>query len=620
MVMLATHLNYCDENGEVNEKLLAFYEERAKFRPGLIIVGGCYTEHLGMSLPTMIGISKDDHIPGLKKLTDVIHSYNVPVAAQLYHAGRYAHSLVIGEEAVSASAIPSRLTRETPRALSVDEIQETVANFGKAARRAKSAGFDAIEIIGSAGYLINQFLASCTNKREDEYGGDFRSRAKFALEVVECIRKVVGKKYPILYRMGGDDFVEDGTTLDDNKVLAPWLVEAGVDCINVTGGWHETRVPQLTMNIPRGHYAYLAECIADVVDVPVIACNRINSPTIAEKILTRGKAELIGLCRGFIADSQFPEKVRNGEFDAIRPCIGCNQGCLDHIFMFEPVNCVVNPIAGFELKRQGFSKSNGNLAVIGAGPAGMVASSVLAERGFTVTLFEEDSTPGGLLKLAAKVPGRGEFASYVSYLWRKLKRQGIDLRFGTKANPRILKEDNYDGIICATGTIPSVPAIEGIELPHIMTSYDILRMGPDKFGTVAVIGGTALGCYTSLYLSSFSDVVHILEEDDAVGVDLGRSTRWVILQQLRERGVQFHTNTRIHEILQKYLLISDDDSDSKFVADTVVVALAPEPRNRLSIKLREAGMKTEVVGSAKKQMNLYETIHDAFLFARSYKI
>jgi 2,4-dienoyl-CoA reductase (NADPH2) len=620
MVMLATHLNYCDEGGEVTEKLIAFYKERAKYSPGLIIVGGCYTEHLGMSLPTMIGISKDEHIPGLKKLVEVIHDYNVPVAAQLYHAGRYAYSLFLGEESVSASAIPSRLTRETPRALSIDEINETVNNFGKAAMRAKTTGFDAVEIIGSAGYLINQFLAPCTNKRNDDYGGNLRSRAKFPLEVVENIRKIVGGNFPIIYRMSGEDFVEGGNTLEDNKILAPWLIEAGIDCINVTGGWHETRVPQITMNIPRGHYAYLAEGIADVVDVPVIACNRINSPTIAEKILARGKAELIGLSRGFIADPKFPEKVRKGEFERIRSCIGCNQGCLDHIFMFEPVNCVVNPVAGFELERQEYSSGKGNIAVIGAGPAGMVVSSILANRGFTVTLYEEDIIPGGLLKSAAKVPGRGEFASYISYLWRKLRRQNITIKLGTKADAKILTNGKYDSLIFTTGTIPSVPSIEGIELPHVMTSYDVFRMKPENLGIVAILGGTALGCYSALYVCSGSDAIHIIEEDEAIGVDIGRSTRWVILQQLRDKGVQFHTETKVHEILHKYLLVTDNDGDSKFIADTVVVALTPEPRNRLANKLGDLGMITDVIGSAKKPMNLYETVHDAFLFASEYEI
>jgi 2,4-dienoyl-CoA reductase (NADPH2) len=374
------------------------------------------------------------------------------------------------------------------------------------------------------------------------------------------------------------------------------------------------------MNIPRGGYAYLAEGIADTVDVPVIACNRINSPTIAEKILARGKVELIGISRGLIADTQFPEKVRRGEFDTIRPCIGCNQGCLDHVFMFEPVNCAVNPIAGFELERMEMSSGKGNIAVIGAGPSGMVVSSILAQRGFAVTLYEEDTTPGGLLKLAAKVPGRGEFASYITYLWRKLKRQKVDLKLGIKADNRILRKGDYDGIICATGTIPSVPAIEGIELPHIMTSYEVFKIQPEKMGTVALLGGTALGCYTALYLSSRSDAIHILEEDEAIGVDIGRSTRWVILQKLREKGVQFHTETKVHEIMQSYLLISDNEGDSKFLADSVVVASKPEPRIRLADKLSNAGIRTEVVGSVKNSMNLYQAVHDAFLLASNFKL
>jgi 2,4-dienoyl-CoA reductase (NADPH2) len=295
LVLLATHLGYCGEDGVVTDQLVEFYEERAQYQPGLIIVGGCYTEKYGSSGPNMMGISRDEHIEGLTRLTDVIHAFKVPVAAQLYHAGRYVHSMILGEQAVSASAVPCRLTRETPRALNIDEIKETVVNFGRAADRAKKAGFDAVEIIGSAGYIINQFLAQATNKRDDEYGGNLESRARFAIEVVKSVRDAVGTDYPVIYRMSGDDFVPEGNTLDDNKILAPWLVNAGVDCINVTGGWHETRVPQLTMNVPRGHFAYLAEGIATIVDVPVVACNRINSPTVAERILVRGKADLIGM-------------------------------------------------------------------------------------------------------------------------------------------------------------------------------------------------------------------------------------------------------------------------------------------------------------------------------------
>jgi len=388
LIMLATHLGYCGEDGIVNEKLIRFYEERARYKPGLIVVGGCYTEHLGMSGPTMIAISRDDHIEGLTQLVDKIHSYDVPVAAQLYHAGRYAHSLVLGQQAVSASAVKCRLTRETSRELSLDEIQDTITNFAAAAKRAKQAGFDAVEILGSAGYIINQFLANATNHRTDEYGGEFENRSRFALEIVKAVREEVGPQYPILYRMSGEDFIPDGLTLEDNRKLAPQLVDAGVDCIDVTGGWHETRVPQITMNVPRGHYAYLAEGIAEVVDVPVVACNRINSVTVAEHILERGKAQLIGMSRGFLADPKLPQKARKGKQEFTRPCIGCNQGCLDRVFMVEPVTCALNPLAGYETTKSMGSPSKGKVAVVGGGPAGMEVSWVLAMRGFRVTLFE----------------------------------------------------------------------------------------------------------------------------------------------------------------------------------------------------------------------------------------
>ncbi|MHA2043128.1 MAG: oxidoreductase [Candidatus Thorarchaeota archaeon] len=363
IVLLATHLGYCEEDGAVTDQLVEFYRERAQYRPGLIIVG----------------------------LTETIHSFEVPVAAQLYHAGRYVHSLILGEQAVSSSAVPCRLTRETPRALSIEETMNTIANFGHAAERAKKAGFDAVEIIGSAGYIINQFLAQATNKRDDEYGGDLESRARFVLEVVKSVRNAVGPDFPVVYRMSGEDFVEEGNTLDDNKLLAPWLVDAGVDCINVTGGWHETQVPQLTMDVPRGHFAYLAEGIAEVVEVPVVACNRINSPTVAERILARGKADLIGMCRGFLSDSAIMEKIRSGEVDTIRTCIGCNQGCLDKVFQLQGVICAINPEAGYERERKLGPKGKGNIAIIGAGVAGLEAARVLTLRGLHSCRWSSES-------------------------------------------------------------------------------------------------------------------------------------------------------------------------------------------------------------------------------------
>ncbi|MHA2602681.1 MAG: oxidoreductase [Candidatus Thorarchaeota archaeon SMTZ1-83] len=620
IVLLATHLGYCEEDGIVTDRLISFYRERARHCPGLIVVGGCYTEHRGSSGPTMVGISRDDHIEGLSRLTDAIHSFGVPVAAQLYHAGRYVHSIFLGERAVSASEVPSRLTRETPRALSVEEMHETTANFGKAAERAKKAGFDSVEVIGSAGYIINQFLARATNKREDEYGGSLENRARFALEVVESVRNAVGNEYPIMYRMSGEDFVPDGNKLEDNKILAPWLVDAGVDCLDVTGGWHETRVPQITMDVPRGHYAYLAEGIADVVDVPVVACNRINSPTVAERILARGKAQLIGMSRGFLADHELMKKIRTGETKQIRPCIGCNQGCLDKVFQLQPVICAINPQAGYEDSRTMGSKGKGKIAVVGAGPAGLETSRILSMRGFQVTLYEEDKRPGGLLNLAARIPGRGEFAAYVTHMWHEMKRLGVDLRLNTKAELDIIAGESYDRIVSTVGTIATAPPIEGTELPHVTTARDAVAAMPKKPGHVSVIGGNSTGCYAAIFLSSYADSVQLFDSRDAIGTDLGRTTRWVILRSLEEKGVKIHTGTSISQITREYIQIDTPDEMTLIEADTVVVSAEPLPNTRFVEQAESKWLSVDVVGSAAGTKGLLDIVHGAFNYANSLQL
>ena len=620
LVMLATHLGYCEENGLVTDRLIAFYRERAKYQPGLIIVGGCYTEHLGMNNPTMIGISRDEHVEGLKELTATIHSYNVPVAAQLYHAGRYAYSFFIGEPAVSASAIPCRLTRETPRALSIEEIHQTIDNYGDAAKRAKDAGFDAVEILGSAGYIINQFLAPATNKREDEYGGSFKNRARFPLEVIKKVRTSVGSNFPILYRMSGADFVPDGFTLEDNKVLAPLLVDSGVDCLNVTGGWHETRVPQITMDVPRGHYAYLAEGIAEVVNVPVIACNRINSISIAEHILSRGRVELIGMSRGFIADPELPAKARAGKKQFVRPCIACNEGCLDHVFMMEPVTCAINPLAGYEATRAIGPLGVGKIAIVGGGPAGMEAARVLAQRGFHVTIFEEKDRLGGLLNLASKIPGRGEFAAFVSFMERELKRSNVDIRLETHADSSIIIGEGFDFTVCATGTVAGAPSIDGIEMSHVTSAYDVLSLELDDLGNVVIIGGRALGCYTALYLSSHTESVQIIDADEALGVDLGRTTRWVILEALKDRKIQSNVRAEVIQIERNYVTAIQDKRYYHVNADTVVLATSPQPRDRIIKQLEKKNIQHAQIGSVNTSTNLLHTIHNAFEFANELGI
>jgi 2,4-dienoyl-CoA reductase (NADPH2) len=618
LVMLATHLGYCSEDSKVAEQLLSFYRERARHSPGLIVVGGCYTEHLGMSSPTMIGISSDAHIEGLRLLVESIHKFDVPVAAQLFHAGRYAPSLVLGESAVSASRVRSRLTREVPRAMTREEIHATIENFALAAGRAVKAGFDAVEILGSSGYLINQFMAKATNKRRDEYGGSLKARAKFALEIVSAVRGVVGERLPVIYRISGEDFVPEGMTLQNNKTIVPWLVEAGISALSVTGGWHETRIPQFTMDVPRGHYVYLAEELASVVDVPVIASNRINSVSVAEHILSRNKVQLIGMSRGFLSDPELPEKARRGERSHTRPCIACNQGCLDRAFMMEPVTCTLNPLAGYESSRCLGRSGEGTIVVVGGGPAGMEAARVFALRGFSVVLFEERSRLGGAVRLAARVPGRGEFAAYVSYMEGALRRLGVDVQTGARATVASCQKLQPTLVVCATGSVAGAPAIDGVERPHVTTAYDVLEYGQEIEGDVAIIGGGALGCHVGLFLASPARKVHIFDEDEAVGIDLGRTSRSAILMSLLERGVFIHTEAKVTEILKRSIDLVLKGKPHTLAVDSVVLATRPQPNDRLAAQLEAAGMNVFRVGSITGRADLLDCVHGAFEFASKF--
>ncbi|MFN3534315.1 MAG: NADH:flavin oxidoreductase, partial [Desulfatiglandales bacterium] len=347
IVMTAMHLGYTPE-GEVTERLIEFYRRRAKGGVGLIIVGGCtIDEYAGMA--SMIGLSEDRFIPGLKRLVQAVKREGAQIMAQLYQAGRYTHSAMIGgKKPFSASAVRSKLTGETPRALELDEIPVVQSSFAKAALRAKEAGFDGVEILGSAGYLISQFFSPITNKRTDIYGGSLENRMRFGIEVVRKVREAVGPDYPIVMRLAGNEFMEGGNTNKEARIFAQELEKAGVDLFNITGGWHETRVPQLTMFVPRAGFNYLASNVKTAVNVPVIASNRINDPEVAEDLILRGEADMVTMARALIADPDLPKKAMEGRLYEINHCIACNQGCFDNIFSFRPVTCLVNPEAGRE--------------------------------------------------------------------------------------------------------------------------------------------------------------------------------------------------------------------------------------------------------------------------------
>ncbi|MFP3913199.1 MAG: FAD-dependent oxidoreductase, partial [Desulfobacteraceae bacterium] len=501
IVMTAMHLGYTPQ-GEVTDRLVDFYALRAQGGVGLIVVGGCPIDEMG-GMVGMIGLNDDRYIPGLERLTRAVQEGGAKIAAQLYQAGRYTHSAMIGGKTpFSASAVRSRLTGETPRALDMDEIPEVQNRFAQGAVRARAAGFDAVEILGSAGYLISQFLSSVTNMREDSYGGPLENRMRFGLEVMEKVRGAVGPDYPVILRIAGNEFMKGGNTNEEAKIFAREAENIGVDLFNVTGGWHETRIPQLTMSVPRGAYVYLAQGIKSAVKTPVLASNRINDPRVGEEILRNGQADMVTMARGLLADPELPQKALQGSPERIYHCVACNQGCFDSIFRGRPATCLINPRAGREAETHAQpADPPKRILVIGGGPAGMKAACVAAERGHQVTLMEKTEQLGGQLLLNRSIPGRGELLTAVQDLKNNLRALGVELQLRVTADQNRVRELAPETVVLASGARPVTPQIPGIDSPHVVQSWEVLA-GRKGVGTrVVVLGGNAVGLETALYLA-----------------------------------------------------------------------------------------------------------------------
>ena len=433
IVMTAMHLNYTPD-GRVSTGWSASTRNGPKAGPGMIIVGGCIIDdYAGASW--LIDIRSDETVEGHSMLVDTLKKHGAAAACQLYHAGRYVHSVTIGnKQAIAPSAVRSRFTNEMPREMTRAEIGEVVQHYADAAARAKQAGYDCVEVLAAAGYIISQFLSPVTNLRTDEYGGSWENRMRFGLEVADAVRQAVGPDFFVSFRIAGHDFMEGGNTNREAALFAAELEKHGADMINVTGGWHETRVPQLPMSLPRGGLAFLAAGVKKMVSVPVVACNRINDVFVADEILRMGMSDLVGMARGLIADPFLPEKAASGHYDQISHCIGCNQGCFDHVMFLKPVTCTINPRAGRELELpQTMAPVTKRVAVVGGGPAGMKAAVIAANRGHHVTLFEKQDVLGGQLNLAAVPPGREEFYTAIEDLDSQLEWEGVEVRMETEA-------------------------------------------------------------------------------------------------------------------------------------------------------------------------------------------
>ncbi len=651
--MPALHHNYSPE-GFVNEKLIRYYETRARGGAALIIVGGCSIDLSGGG-PLMIGLHDDKYISGLQQLAAAVKKPGAKIAAQLYQAGGYAYRAFTKEEPLAPSAVTSRLTRETPREMSAEDIEKAVESFAAAALRAKEAGFDAVEIIASAGYLICQFLSPLTNHRSDAYGGSFDNRCRFGVEVIKGVRERVGDAFTILVRLSGHDFVPGGNTNSEAVRFAAALERAGADCFNVTGGWHESRVPQITGHLPRGAFAYLARGVKENVSVPVIAGNRINDPATAEQILAGGSADLVSMGRTLIADPYLPQKILEGRQGSIRRCIACNQGCLDSVFTLKEVHCTVNPLAGREGEVEITPAPRPKkVLIIGGGPAGLEAARTAAQRGHRVTLWEKAPQIGGQLHYAARPPGKEEFITILDFYRHELAEAGVDLVLNRTATADEVLDFGPDAVIAATGALPApapFPVTAGAR--HKVVGYrDILRGTAVPGWRVIVAGGGSVGCETALTVASLGTIdaatlkflmeyeaetperllqllncsnreITVIEMLPRVASDMGISTRWIALKNLRRLGIEVITGAKIKEINEEGAVIEKERGDNSgtpenvlLPADTVILAVGAAANNEIYAQLQEKVEKLYLIGDAAGPRKLTEAIREGFDLGR----
>ncbi|GED72188.1 NADPH-dependent 2,4-dienoyl-CoA reductase [Brevibacillus reuszeri] len=628
IMMGSMHVGFEKLEDGVN-RLAAFYAERARGEAGLIVTGGAAVLPEGGMGEPYCNVFRDEDMEALRLITTQVHEAKGRIALQLFHAGRYAHKEQTGYDPVAPSPLQAPINRTKPRELGAEEIEFTIQAFAEGAIRAKKSGFDAVEIMGSEGYLINQFLSPVTNKRDDEWGGDFSRRARFGVEVAKRVRQAVGTDYPIIFRMSGIDLIPDSTTMEETLLFARMLEQAGMDALNVGIGWHESRVPTIAMMVPRGAYVWVAQQVKEVVGIPVIASNRINDLRQAEAILQEGRSDLVSMARPFLADSQIVRKSRESRYDEVNTCIACNQACLDHIFDGKVASCLVNPLVGREQEwAVAPAVTRKKVAVVGAGPAGLEAARVLAERGHRVVIMEKSWQIGGQLNYARQVPGKEEFNETLRYYKTQLNKLGVEIRLGCAATADALEAEGFEEVVVATGVIPRLPEITGVDLAHVVR-YDQVFDRQVKVGrTVAIVGAGGIACDLShlllkeeesitpqvaKYLREYQILtetgielmkpskrkIYMLRRGKHVGTGLGKTTRWAVLDSLGRHGVEMITQMTYKKITPDGVLISQQDEERLIPADTVIVAAGATSNDSLFHAL-QGRLPVHVIGGARE--------------------
>ncbi len=629
-----------------NERLRAFFMARARGGVGLMTIGPLSIDRVG-SVPIMIGMHEDRFIDPLRDfIQDVHRETDTKVAFQLLHMGRYAFSFLSGMTPIAPSAVASKLTKETPREMTLEDIETVQDAYVQAAVRAVHTGVDFIEILTCTGYLMSQFLSPVTNQRTDGYGGSLENRMRFPLEVIGRVRKAIGNETPLGIRVAGNEFMEGGNTNREAALFARAAQGAGVDAVNVTGGWHETNVPQLTSNVPPGGFLYLARGIKEAVDIPVFASNRLGDPRVAERALRAGVCDMICWGRPLIADPDLPRKVQEGRLKEIVPCVACNQGCFDTIFSGNPVTCILNPMAGKEayhaLEKAAAPK---RILVAGGGPAGMQFAITAAQRGHRVTLFEKEGRLGGQVNLAGSPPGKGELLKIITSMTDRLNLLGVQVVPNTPLTPDRVMEENPDLVVVATGGTPVTPDIPGVDLPHVVSAWEVLSEKVWDMGrNVVVVGGSATGCeaahfiaamdvpdadtYTFLMLHEAEDGdyatsllrasgrhVTVIDMVPRLANNVGKTARWSLMKSLKLLGVVLRPKTRLLEIKEDAVVVDSGNGPETIPADTVVLAAGVASERTLSEALKETNVPFIDIGDAKRPAKIPEAVREGFLRA-----
>jgi 2,4-dienoyl-CoA reductase (NADPH2) len=631
IVMGSMHvgLEASDDDGVA---LAAFYAERAAAGAALIVTGGCAVSRVGAGGRSYAFVNEDASASALARVADAVHRAGGRILLQLFHAGRYAFERAFGLQPVAPSAVYSSFSRAEPRALSAADVDGLIDEFASGARRAAELGYDGVELMGSEGYLLNQFLAPATNLRDDQWGGDAQRRRAFPLAVARAARDALGPGRALVYRLSGADLVDGGASHEEVLTLAEALAGDGVaDALNVGIGWHEARVPTVQLLVPHGAWLPWTRAVREVVSIPVIASNRINTLQQADAALAAGDADLVSLARPFLADPELVARARDGR--AVNVCIGCDQACIDRSIFDQRVSCIVNPRAGHELEQVEADLRGAAVAVVGGGPAGMEAARSLAASGAAVTVFETGARLGGQFRMAFRIPGKEDYERTIAFFEAQLAALAVDVQLGTRVDA-VGALSRFEAVVVATGVTPRPAAIEGAELPHVL-SYAQLLTGDTELpvGAVAIIGAGGIGVDVAHLLSapraggdpraafyerygltppgraplgrsltaSGGDLptITLLRRSGRIGERIGPSTRWAVLAELKRAGVRTLTGLAYERIEPGTLHVrTADGAPVAVAAETVVIAAGQRSERRLADELADAGVAHVVIGGA----------------------